>query len=283
MTPSWRGPRVSEEEALGRPAPPADRTVRYGRDAAQEGDLRLPAGPGPHPVAVVLHGGCWRAIADRRYMAGLAAALAHAGWATWNLDYRTVDDPGGGYPGTFRDVGEGIDHLRHLADDHALDLERVVAVGHSAGAHLALWAAARSRIPASAPVGAEGSLPLRGVVALAGIADLEDFDARGARGCGEAVRTLLGAAPADAPDRCALVSPGRLLPLGVPQLLMVGENDPVVPSAHVRHHLRAARAAGDPVELVVVPGAAHFELVAPWWLGWDAVGGRIAEFLNRVT
>lgn len=275
--------RVTEEEALGRPPPPADRTARYGSAAAQEGDLRLPTGPGPHPVAVVLHGGCWRSLADRGYMAALAAVLARAGWASWNLDYRTVDDPGGGYPGTFRDVGEGIDHLRRLGDDHGLDLERVVTVGHSAGGHLALWAAARAGIPAGTPVGANRPLPVRGVVALAGIADLEDFDARRGRGCGHAVRTLLGAAPADVPDRCARVSPGRLLPLGVPQLLMVGEDDPVVPPDHLRHHLRAARAAGDEADLVVVPGAAHFEVVAPWWVGWDAVEGRITEFLNRVT
>lgn len=283
--------RVDEDDALGRPPLPADLTEAYGPYPAQAGDLRLPGGGGTHPVAVLLHGGCWRDIADRRYMEPLACVLTAAGWATWNVDYRTLDHEGGGFPGTFRDVAAAVDHLRELAARHALDPGRVAVVGHSAGGHLALWAAARHRIPASAEVGSLEPLPVRAAVGLAPIADLEAFDALERRGCGDAARRLMaspaspaGAASpalsASAAPRVRMVSPARLLPLGVPQLLVVGENDPVVPPEHVQAYARAARNAGDPAEVVTVEGAAHFEVVAPWWTGWTRVEERILRFLD---
>lgn len=271
-----RRSRVDENDALGRPPLPADLTEAYGPHPAQAGELRLPGGGGPHPVAVIVHGGCWRAIADRRYMEPLAAALTVAGWATWTVGYRTIDHDGGGYPGTFRDVAAGLDHLRRLAPRYALDLARLATVGHSAGGHLALWGAARHRIPASAEVGSPDPLPVRGVVGLAPIAGLEAFDALDHRGCGDAVRSLLGGVS----SRLHLTSPARFLPLGVPQLLVVGGRDSVVPPGHVREYGAAARAAGDAVEVWVVDDAAHFEVIAPWWTGWDAVEGRLLGFLE---
>jgi len=131
--------------------------ARYGADSLQFGELRLPPGRGPFPVAVVIHGGCWTVgFATVRNTAPLASALVDQGIATWNIEYRQVGNPGAGWPGTFLDVGAGIDYLRTLADRYALDLRRVVLVGHSAGAHLALWGAGRPQLaPASSDPGPE--------------------------------------------------------------------------------------------------------------------------------
>lgn len=282
IRPGAAADRVSESDALSRAPLPADVTQRYGPHEAQEGDLRLPGGAGPHPVAVILHGGCWRAIADRRYMEPLAAILTGAGWATWNVGYRTLDHAGGGFPGTFLDVAAAVDHLRRLAGPHALDPGRVVTVGHSAGGHLALWGAARHRIPVSAEVGSPDPLAVAAAVGLAPVADLEAFDGLERRGCGNAVEALLGGG--GAPSRAARarwISPARLLPLEVPQLLVVGRDDPVVPPGHVTGYAAAAREAGDPVDARVVEGAGHFEVVAPWWSRWAAVEEGIVEVLGH--
>jgi acetyl esterase/lipase len=132
------------KDLLERPRPQPTTTIRYGEDALQVVDLWLPEGAGPHPVALMVHGGCWQTdIADRTLMNWIAEDLRRRGVAVWNIDYRGVDRPGGGYPGTFLDAAAAADALRDHAARHNLDLSRVVAVGHSAGGHLALWLAAR--------------------------------------------------------------------------------------------------------------------------------------------
>src|SRR5579875_2539599 len=139
---------MTSRDILFTPAPTADERIFYGDDdEVQFGDLRLPSGPGPHPVVMTIHGGFWRAAFDLQYMGLICNALRGAGIATWNVEYRRVGQPGGGWPGTFRDVARAADHLRALAPRYSLDLARVVALGHSAGGHLALWLAARPRIP----------------------------------------------------------------------------------------------------------------------------------------
>ena len=162
-------------------------------------ELRLPKGPGPHPVVILVHGGCWQAPWGFDHVRSLAAALTAEGYATWSLEYRRLGDPGGGWPGTFEDVARGADHLREAAKAHPLDLDRVVALGHSAGGQLALWLAARPRLPAGSPLHAAQPLRLRGVVSLAGITDLR----AGAEGgvCGDAIPQLLGGPPQDQADR----------------------------------------------------------------------------------
>ncbi len=210
-------------------APPADARHAYGPAPPQFGDLRLPPGPGPHPVAVVIHGGFWRAAYDLTHIGHLAAALTRAGVATWSLEYRRLGDPGGGWPGTLRDVGAGVDYLRTLAATVPLDLGCVVTVGHSAGGQLAAWAAGRARLPAGSRVATPDPLPLRGVVALAGVLDLPRAWALGlSKGV---VADFLGGTPATVPDRYAQASPQALLPLGVPQRLLHGTADDTVPFA----------------------------------------------------
>lgn len=271
---------LTTSDVMTLPRPEADLRSAYGKDRLQFGELRLPEGTGPHPVAIVVHGGCWLAEYDLGYVAALAAALTDHGVATWSLEYRRVGDPGGGWPGTFRDVAAAADHLRELAPAHGLDLDRVVAVGHSAGGHLALWLAARQRVaerPGGAELAGHDPLPLVGVVSLAGIADLADYASP--EGCGAAVEDLLGGLPDDVPRRTALASPSDLVPLGVAQTLLVGELDPVVPPGHVRRYAEAAERAGDRVRIVEIPHAGHFELTTPTADAWPTVRDAVLEAL----
>lgn len=269
---------LTTAEALALPQPAADHRIPYGPDPLHVGELRLPAGDGPFPVAIVLHGGCWLADYDLGYVSGLAATLADEGIATWSLEYRRVGDDGGGWPGTFTDVAAGADHLRVLAERFPLDLGRVVAVGHSAGGHLALWLAARQRLPAGSPVTTGEPLPLVGVVGLAPIADLEAYASD--TGCGAAVPGLLGGAPAAVPERVRLTSPIALVPLGLTQRLLVGAADPIVPPAHVQDYADAARKAGDDVAVTVLPAAGHFEPAVPTSPAWPAVLEAVRNLLN---
>ena len=126
------------------PSDPAVARIAYGPDANQFADLRLPPGAGPSPVIAIFHGGCWAEFADLAYTAPLASALTREGWATWNIEYRRIHQPGGGWPGTFDDAARGVDALREAARQYPLDFSRVVVIGHSAGGQLALWTASQA-------------------------------------------------------------------------------------------------------------------------------------------
>jgi acetyl esterase/lipase len=247
------------------PSAPADARQAYGPDPEQFGDLRLPAGPGPHPVAVVIHGGCWlESYADLQNTAALADALRRDGFATWNLEYRRLDQPGGGWPGTFLDAAHGIDALRELARRYPLDLKRVILVGHSAGGQLALWAAARHRLPLGAALYLRDPLPIAGVVALGTPADLARFRLNEAEVCGDRVVTkLMGGGPDRVPERYAEGSPIELLPLGVPQILLTGSDDFIEGPPEGAAYVAAARAAGDRAEQRVIPNSGHHEYNSP--------------------
>src|SRR4051812_20720119 len=169
---------------LERPRPEPDATIAYGADQMQKVDLWLPAGKGPHPTVLMVHGGCWQSeIADRRIMNWIAEDLRRRGIAVWNIDYRGVDRPGGGYPGTFQDAAAAADALRAHAGQYRLDISRLVATGHSAGGHLALWLAGRPRLPQGSPLRSADPVPIHAVVSLGGLPDLEE-GARSENGCG---------------------------------------------------------------------------------------------------
>jgi acetyl esterase/lipase len=258
--------------------PPADHVVAYGEAPQQHAELRLPGRAGPHPVVILIHGGCWETPWALDQLRSLAAALNAEGYATWSLEYRRLGDPGGGWPGTLSDVARGADHLRSVAAEHRLDLARVVAVGHSAGGHLALWLAARHRLEKGGALWSREPIALRGVVSLAGITDLRA--AAAGRVCGDAVQRLLEGAPAERSDRVAQSSPIELLPLGVRQRLVCGALDSLVPNDLSRTYAAAAAKAGDAVELEVVEGVGHFELVDPTSTSWPAVLGAVREALE---
>jgi len=269
---------LTTAEALQLPQPTPDHRLPYGPDPIQLGELRVPAGSGPHPVAVVIHGGCWLAEYDLGYMSGLANALAEAGVATWSVEYRRVGDEGGGWPGTFADVAAAADHLRALADSYQLDLTRAVALGHSAGGHLALWLAARRQLAREDPLRGTEPLTLAGVVALAGIPDLAGYAAP--EGCGAAVAELLGGEPAEVPHRLRRASPIELVPLGVRQILVAGSRDSIVPIAHAARYAERAAAVGDHVEVRVVEAAGHFELVVPEGVAWPTGRDAVLELVR---
>ena len=261
---------------LDRPAPPADVRLRYGTQPSQFGDLRRPGGSGPHPCAVVIHGGFWRARYDLEHVGHLCRALAGAGVATWNMEYRRVGDPGGGWPGTFRDVERGAGHLFAFAPDYGIDPGRVVVLGHSAGGHLALWLASRRRAAGDRDRAAPGLF--RAAVALAGILDLRQAWEQGLSN--RAVEGLLGGTPTEVADRYAAASPRDLLPLGVAQLLIHGAYDEVVPAAMSEAYHAAATAAGDDATLVVLPETGHFELIDPESRAWPSVLAAVVPLVD---
>ena len=259
------------------PVHPPDERLPYGEDAQQFADLCLPEGAGPHPVVVLVHGGCWRAAYGLEHLSPLAKALSNEGVAVWSLEYRRLGS-GGGWPHTFLDVAAGADSLRGAADKHALEVERVVTVGHSAGGHLALWLAGRPRLPRESPLFKENPLRVRGAVSLAGIPDLER--ALEEKVCGTAAGELLGGGPGAAPERFAQASPARLLPLGVPQHLLNGDRDEIVPAAYAHPYAEAARLRGDEVTWTLLPDAGHFELVVPGSAVWPRVRGAVLGLLH---
>ncbi|MGH8030538.1 MAG: alpha/beta hydrolase family protein [Arenimonas sp.] len=261
------------------PAASVGERIAYGPDAKQFGDLRVPAGRGPHPVAILLHGGCWQGEYDLAYFAHLGDQLAQAGIATWSLEYRGIGDAGGGWPGTFEDVAAGAAHLRTLAQSHPLDLDRVALVGHSAGGQLALHLAARWLAPSLQSPPAATPLPLRGVVTLAGIVDLRDY-AAGSGSCNQSVVPLLGGTVDDVPERYAATSPIERLPIGVPLHLVIGTLDPIVTPASNTRFAEQARLNGDAVELDVIEGAGHFDLVMPEGVAAQRVRHAIQAMLR---
>lgn len=268
---------MSSEDILTLPAPQADVRIPYARDKWCFGDLRLPHSGGPHPVVVALHGGYWRARYGPDYMGHLCAALTAMGAATWNVEYRRLGNRGGGWPGTLLDVARAADHLRELAGQYSLDLTRVVAIGHSAGGQLAFWLAGRNRVPAGSAVAAGNPLPLAGAVSLAGVLDLRrGFELRLSD---DVIRQFLGGPPDEHPDRYDAASPIELAPLGVRQILIHGSEDETVPYEISHRYYDAARARGDDVELVTLPGVGHFEIVDPRTRAWPLVVTAVRSLL----
>lgn len=253
-----RGPRR-------RPRRP-DATARYGSHRDQFVEVWLPEGQAPAPVVVVLHGGFWRAAYGVELARPLAADLAAAGRVGVAVEYRRVGG-GGGWPATLQDVAAALDALPGLAVAGRFDLDDVTVVGHSAGGHLAAWAAGRHRLPAGAP-GAGPGLGIGTAVLQAGVLDLADAD-RQDLGRG-AVRALLGGPPAAVPDRLAAADPVALLPTGARVLCVHGSADDVVPVRQSDRYAAAARAAGDRVEVRVVPGD-HMALIDPAGDPWRLV------------
>jgi acetyl esterase/lipase len=245
--------------------PPADADARvvYGPEPLQFGDLRLPAGAGPHPVVMMIHGGYWQAIYNLTHAGHLCVDLAAHGIATWNVEYRRIGDPGGGWPGALDDVAQALDHLSLLAEEYPLDLRRVVVMGHSAGGHLALLVARRAL------------LSLRAAVSLSGVVDLRDTDRQGDDN--GLITRMLGARPETAPDLWDEASPSAHLPLGFSYVLACGTED--IHWAPNESFAEQAREAGDDVELLPLTGAGHFELVDPVSPEWAVIRAKLQELL----
>lgn len=237
---------------------PAD--VAYGPHPDQVASLHAPEGDGPWPVVVLIHGGFWRERWDRTTTTPLADDLAARGFAAWHVEYRRPL-----WPATLDDVAAAIDAL---ADVDGVDTDRVATVGHSAGGQLALWAAGRR----TARVRTRAAVSLAGVVDLVACADANLGDG--------ACQAFLGGSPAEVPDRYAEASPIERLPLGVPQLLVHGTVDDIVPVTQSRDYAAAARDAGDDVELVELQGVGHFEVIERDHHAWREVAERLPGLLG---
>jgi acetyl esterase/lipase len=233
------------------------RTVAYGPRPDQVGDLYIPQSI-RGPTVCLLHGGFWRMPWGRDNIAPLAVDLALRGRPVWNLEYRRVGTAGGGWPGTLDDVAAGVERLATLAaEGEPIVTGHVTVVGHSAGGHLALWAAAR----ASDAAGHGARVRITAAAGLAPVADLRmAYDLN----CGNgAVNDFLGGSPQEHPERYRAASPAALLPLRVRQLLIHGTHDADVPVEISRRYAQAARAAGDDLEFIELAGAAHMDCVDP--------------------
>jgi len=263
-------------DLLNRPRPAPSATIGYGIDTYQVVDLWLPVGKGPHPTVLMVHGGCWQtAIADRTIMNWIADDLRRRGIAVWNIDYRGVDRPGGGYPDTFLDAAAAADALRANAERYRLNLSRLVAVGHSAGGHLALWLAGRARLPAASPLRSENPTPIRTVVSLGGLPDLEQAARPPVSGCGVDV------IPKISGGRVAETSVPYLAPLGVRQVLVNGMQDRIIPTVYATTYASAMRAKGDRVTVRMVDNTGHVELIAPDSAAWKIAVDDIEKALRR--
>ncbi|GLY41887.1 hypothetical protein Amsp01_079100 [Amycolatopsis sp. NBRC 101858] len=279
------------------------RTIAYGPEPSQVGELYLPEGDGPFPVVTVVHGGYWTAMWDRRQTTGVADDLVARGYAVWNIGYRRIGEPGGGWPGTFLDVAAAVDALEGM--DPALDTGRVVLLGHSSGGHLATWAAHRGVLPPEAPGANPGITPI-GLVELGGALDLKTADATGfgavltdpdaeppkdapeparpeawpavAAAAGDGiVKLLLGGHVAEQPERYAWASPLELADAGVPVLAVHGTADEAVPAGWSRRYAEKTEAEGGTARYVDVEGGTHFDVVHPDHPVWPVVTGWIHD------
>ena len=239
---------MSSDDILTLPPPSPDRRVSYGGDPNQFLELRIPQKAGPHPFLINIHGGFWRAKYDLAHAGHLCAALRSAGIATCNLEYRRVGNQGGGWPGTFEDIRSAYRFIRQSASRFGLDRTRMVAMGHSAGAQLALCLAAHET-------------SLKRVISLAGVVDLKKaFELHLSN---DAVVEFLGGKPSNVPEHYREADPTELSIANARQWLIHGTDDDTVPVAFSRDYVESKKKKGEQAEMIEIPHCGHFDLIDP--------------------
>ena len=252
------------EEILTLAPPPADHRVAYGTDPNQFGDLRLPNGSGWFPVVMNIHGGFWRAKYDLLHAGHLCAALTRKGIATWNLEYRRVGNSGGGWPGTFEDIGNGYRFLPQIAKQYKLDASRVLVMGHSAGGQLAVCLAAH-----------EASV--KRAASLAGLVDMQQaFELHLSN---DAVVEFLGGKPDEVPEHYQEADPMRLT-VSARQILIHGTKDEVVFPAFSGKYVETKRKKGETAKRIEIANADHFDLIDPRSGAWKQVEAAVLDLLG---
>jgi len=254
------------------------KSIRYGPHRSQVADLWLPAESRNLPVVVLIHGGFWRGIFTKFLMNGLAKSVNRHGWAALNIEYRRVGPVGGGggWPNTFLDVSASIDKLATISHVN-LNLDNVVTCGHSAGGHLALWAAARNR-SSDGEISGPREVTVKAAVSLAGVVDLQKADHLGLGG--DATAKLLGGHWEEQQERYRQASPAELLPLGVPQVLVHGVNDTVVPPSMSQEYQVTASGSGDSVRYLPIDETDHRDLIDADGSAWAATLIELERLLS---
>ncbi|CAK1222422.1 MULTISPECIES: S9 family peptidase [Fructobacillus] len=259
------------------------KTFNYGTVEEQFTVLNLPDKKFDQklPVVISIHGGFWKDKYDLSQFTPLDQQLVDAGIATWNIEYRRVGKSAGGYPETFLDVTAAINYLAKIAVDYSLDLDRVVVIGHSAGGHLALWAASRYDHLTNA-LGEAIQIKFAGVVSMAGVTDLAAMwlDQQGSN-MADTVPDFIGGTPEEEPGRYHDASPINLLPLGVATVLIHGTVDDRVPVKLSQQYYQKAKALGDTVGLIELPNVGHFELIDSKNFAWERVQRAIENLLAK--
>ena len=271
--------KLDEYLALTGPAPTA--RLAYGPAPSQYAELFVPQGAGPFPVAVLVHGGCWTSkFGGIRQFRNMAGALAARGIAVWNVEYRRVDEEGGGYPGMYLDMHAALDLLAANAAARKLDLERIVAVGHSAGGQLVQWIAGRARIPAGSPLYHPDGLKVDRIVSLGGLADLRHEAALIKSSCDRDIAQLAGTPSPERPDVLVDTNAADLMPNGSRTWLVTGALDTISPPRVAHDYAMRAKAAGDAAEVVILPDASHYDEVAATSFAWPHVLRVIEQALD---
>lgn len=265
--------------ALNGPRPTA--TIPYGSAPSQFAELFRPEGKGPFPVVVLVHGGCWTVkFGGITQMHNVAGALAARGIAVWNVEYRRVDEEGGGYPGTYQDMNAALDKLAEQAPHYQLDTSRIVAMGHSAGGQLVQWIAGRARIAPTSPLFHATPLPVRQVISLGGLADLRHQKDLIQTSCGRDTVQLAGMPSADRPDVFSDTNAAELVPNGSTTVLITGELDTISPPSVAYAYAARAQAAGDRATVVILPKASHYDEIAASSPAWKLVLPEIEKALK---
>ncbi|MCA9837525.1 MAG: alpha/beta hydrolase [Trueperaceae bacterium] len=269
---------ITVEEVLALDKAMPDHVLSYGTHPEQFAHLYLPMERGPYPTVILLHGGCWRSSVSLDYFGQAARNLSKLGLAVWNLEYRRIEN-GGGWPTTFLDVASGTDYLQNIASIYNLDLSRTLALGHSAGGHLAHWLAARKNLPPTSELYQPNPLGFLGFISLAGIPDLE-LALRDNICSNQAPKELIGGTPEEFPERYAQASPARLAPIGGQQIFIQGTQDDTVQLIHIEDYVKKAKARGEDIRLITLQNTGHFELVVSTTPQWQIVEEKVMQLFG---
>lgn len=255
--------------------------LSYGSNKMQVGELRLPNKNGgtPSPLVIIIHGGCWvSSYADYHFMDKFAQAITDLGYATWNIEYRALGT-GGNWPIIFQDVNKAVDYSRELAQNYPIDINKVAVIGHSAGGHLALWTASRANIKSTSDVYTENPLSIRGVISLAGIANVT-----GNNSCGGLASDVIGVPISPSSntlsERLLDTSPLQMLPIKIKTILISGGSDGIVPPSMGTEYSTEATKLGDDSLHYILQGLGHFDLIDSTKTNWALYQQSLQEIFK---